>query len=496
MYWIAMAVFGGILILTPGARREQVPPGTPWFLVIFYKEAMWLYKRISTYFPAIFSSMRVETDLRQLYPEEPCEALKTEYYVKKLALCLGLTAAGTLLGVLAHLAAGAQIVLREGKEIPRGTFEQGVMDITVAADFQGQEIKVRVPVSSQSLSREEKEEAGERLAAMLPTLILGKNESLDNVTADLSLRDSYEGYPFTVRWSSSVPWVISDSGDVSAVEQPTRVTLSARLTEEEYQKTAEVEVTVRPLELTAEEESRRKLEQLVLAAEKESREQEKFLLPETWQGESLFWKQIIKDDSLLLWLMAVTAAAAVYFLSDRDLHSKLEQRKSALKHAYPEIVHKLVLFVGAGMTVRGALQKMAGDYRAGCRKGGGEGDEKRDGKRDGKRENRKQPAYEELLYTCRELRSGVSEGAAYEHFGRRTGMQEYIRLTTLLTQNLKRGNSSLLERLREEADKVSEERLQRIRKLGEEAGTSLLVPMVMMLGVVMVIIMIPAFMTM
>lgn len=75
-------------------------------------------------------------------------------------------------------------------------------------------------------------------------------------------------------------------------------------------------------------------------------------------------------------------------------------------------------------------------------------------------------------------------------------MQEYIRLTTLLTQNLKRGNSSLLERLREEADKVSEERLQRIRKLGEEAGTSLLVPMVMMLGVVMVIIMIPAFMTM
>ena len=72
-------------------------------------------------------------------------------------------------------------------------------------------------------------------------------------------------------------------------------------------------------------------------------------------------------------------------------------------------------------------------------------------------------------------------------------MQEYIRLCTLLTQNLKRGNSSLLERLREEADKISEERLQRSRKLGEEAGTKLLVPMVMMLAVVMVMIMIPAF---
>ena len=60
----------------------------------------------------------------------------------------------------------------------------------------------------------------------------------------------------------------------------------------------------------------------------------------------------------------------------------------------------------------------------------------------------------------RELRSGVSEGRSYEHFGRRTGLQEYVRLSTLLMQNLKRGNSALLERLREEADKAWEEQLQ------------------------------------
>ena len=98
-----------------------------------------------------------------------------------------------------------------------------------------------------------------------------------------------------------------------------------------------------------------------------------------------------------------------------------------------------------------------------------------------------------MLYTCRELRSGVSEGRSYEHFGRRTGLQEYVRLSTLLMQNLKRGNSALLERLREEADKAWEEQLQQGRRMGEEAGTKLLVPMVMMLAVVMVMIMVPAF---
>ena len=49
-----------------------------------------------------------------------------------------------------------------------------------------------------------------------------------------------------------------------------------------------------------------------------------------------------------------------------------------------------------------------------------------------------------------------------------------------------------MERLREEADKSAAERLQQSKKLGEEAGTKLLVPMVLMLAVVMAIIMIPA----
>ena len=43
-----------------------------------------------------------------------------------------------------------------------------------------------------------------------------------------------------------------------------------------------------------------------------------------------------------------------------------------------------------------------------------------------------------------------------------------------------------------EADSSAEERLQQSKKLGEEAGTKLLVPMILMLAVVMAIIMIPA----
>lgn len=86
---------------------------------------------------------------------------------------------------------------------------------------------------------------------------------------------------------------------------------------------------------------------------------------------------------------------------------------------------------------------------------------------------------------------GVSEGAAYEKFGKRTGVREYIRLSTFLTQNVKKGSTMLLQQLHEEAKEAEEMRMRNARKLCEEASTKLLLPMIMLLLVVMILIMFP-----
>lgn len=169
-----------------------------------------------------------------------------------------------------------------------------------------------------------------------------------------------------------------------------------------------------------------------------------------------------KDDGLLLAGIGMGIATAFYFLKDKDLHDELEKQKRHLRLQYPDVVHKLVLYLGAGMSIRGCFGKLSQDY-------------------------------DMILYACRELQTGMPEAAVYEHFGKRTGLQEYVRLSTLLTQNLKKGSSTLLMRLDEEAYKATRERVQIARKMGEEAGTKLIVPMVMFLAAVMLMIMIPAF---
>ena len=91
------------------------------------------------------------------------------------------------------------------------------------------------------------------------------------------------------------------------------------------------------------------------------------------------------------------------------------------------------------------------------------------------------------------MQAGQSELIAYEHFGKRAGPREYVKLSTLLCQNLKKGSATLLARLEEEALLSAESRIQSGKKLGEEAETKLLIPMVLLLATVMLMIMVPAF---
>ena len=197
-------------------------------------------------------------------------------------------------------------------------------------------------------------------------------------------------------------------------------------------------------------------------------------LPGQIGTEPVIWQEIIEDSSGYFLILVLLAACALYWGKARELDQRLEERKRELLLDYPELVNKLALYMGAGMTIRNAFLKMGEDYKK-------------------QKERRKRYVYEEVLMTCYELQVGRSETEAYDHFGKRCQLQPYIRLSALLSQNIRKGSNDLLRMLRQEADSAFAERKSLAKKLGEEAGTKLLLPMMMMLCVVMVIIMIPAY---
>ena len=64
-----------------------------------------------------------------------------------------------------------------------------------------------------------------------------------------------------------------------------------------------------------------------------------------------------------------------------------------------------------------------------------------------------------------------------------------------MSQNLRIGTKGMTQILKNEHQQPFEERKARARRKGEEAGTKLLLPMFLMLAVVLVIVIVPAFLS-
>ena len=125
------------------------------------------------------------------------------------------------------------------------------------------------------------------------------------------------------------------------------------------------------------------------------------------------------------------------------------------------------------MTIQGAFRKIAFHYKE-------------------TRGNELHYAYEEMLNACYQMEKGTGEAAAYENFGQNCQDLRYIKFGSMLSQNLKKGSKGLSELLMREASLGMEERRNLARRMGEEAGVKLLLPMMLMLVLVMVILIVPS----
>ena len=159
-----------------------------------------------------------------------------------------------------------------------------------------------------------------------------------------------------------------------------------------------------------------------------------------------------------------------------DQKKEYVRREKLLLAGYPEMISKITLLLGAGMSVSSAWEKIAGTYKAQRKQ----------------HLTKEDPVYEEMLLTCNEMRDGVSERNAYLRFGERCGLTQYRKMVSIITQNIRKGQQELTRLLEEEAQEAYALRRELAKKAGEEAGTKLLLPMMLMLMLVMAVILVPA----
>lgn len=422
---------------------------------------------------------RLGSNLKLLHPELSEKHQVQAFYVRQCSLVLLVIFIGNLFSLCVAISGKTSGIL-QNDSIARRACGKGDMEVALSAQIEGEEpAEIFYTVEEQKYTSEEIDCMFREAVPKLGAAILGGNNSLESVTENLNLITYMEGYPFQITWESDSYSLVQTDGFVrnEDLEEAEIVTLTAgfRYEEETFEEVFPVRVC--PAVLTDRERLLKSIESSLEEQDRMSRTEEILRLPGKIGSKNVIWKEVIQDNSGYFFLMICVAAFFLFYSGEKDVERSLAERNRELLRDYPEIVHKLALYMGAGMTIRNAFGKMGDDYRK----------QKAPGK--------KRYVYEEILLLSHELQSGIPEAEAYAHLGKRCRLQPYMKLATLLSQNLRKGNSDLLLKLQQEAAAAFEERKNRAKKAGEEAGTKLLLPMMMMLCIVMVLIMIPAYFT-
>ena len=311
--------------------------------------------------------------------------------------------------------------------------------------------------------------------------VKGDNESLNDVQSPLNLVVKIPSNPVKVSWNLGGQDLIMEDGTLNNkyLAEKTFVTIQVCFSYEEQEEYKDIPVGIMPYNWSWEEEAKEGFLNMVKQLDESNKEAESYTLPSRTGKYSIVYRMPKKENAKKFFFCGVLGCIAAWIYWDEKIKKSKKKRDEECQLAYPNIVYKLTLLLGAGMTLRGAWQRIIHDYL---------------------KEKKESPekmkyVYEEMIITWNEMENGIPEIEAFAQFGKRMKLRPYLRFSSLITQNLKKGTKGFLLQLETEAKEAQEERKQLARRLGEEAGTKLLFPMLIMLVIVLAIVMLPAFLS-
>ena len=338
-----------------------------------------------------------------------------------------------------------------------------------------------VEVQAQRMQGEALEQLFDDAVKEAENVFLGENLSLDCINRDVVLPKKLQDGQIRAKWEFDSKNAINADGELKdqIAEDGELVMVSLTMHYDEQAREHTFGCYVYPKKQKPVEQLFADLKEYFEQEQEESKNSEYLRLPVQLSGRQLKWSQKEDHTYQIILMLGFAAAAAVYIQEVMREQRKEQARKEQLLKQYPDMVSKISLLLGAGMTLSSAWERIVLNYQHRLEQKHGE----------------TQEVYEQMLVAYREMQDGIGELKVYERFGDRCGTPQYRKFSMLVVQNLRKGSSGLRQSLEKEVSDAFALRKNLAKKAGEEAGTKILIPMMLMLCIVMVIILVPAFLT-
>ena len=378
----------------------------------------------------------------------------------------------------------AEMLLKDSELlVVRNTYGEGTKtekyQLTIEDELENETFQLEI--EEQQYTQAEVQRVFQSVMEELDEVVLGDNVSFDRIETDLNLVTSLQNYPVEIQWDLDSYEVMSIDGVIrqdKVREEGNLVKLRGTISYGEEQTMYIRNMMVFAPTREGKEQLIYEVQEALKEREEATRENASFSLPEKVGEKELKWSRKKEYKWYYILLIGVVYSVYLVYRENEKQKKQVKQRKEELIREYPGMISKFTMLLSTGTTVKNAWEKIVQNYETQREQIG------------------KQAVYEEMLHTYREMQSGVSEVEAYEKFGKRCGVAIYIKFSAMLVQNLRKGSKGIADLLQMEAIQSFENRKSAAKRLGEEAGTKLLMPMLGMLLVVLVMVMVPAFLTM
>lgn len=440
-------------------------------LRVFYGASLRLYILWRRFFPEKPGS-KVNKMIKSLYTKENVRFETILYYIKKISVCICVAFGFCFLGLIACLTSGGA---REVTSLLRNEYGEGTASYELEVSYNGSEETVELEIDERLYTDEEIYALFDEACEEVRILVLADNESFESISSPLNLVSEYG--EIDIFWEIEDTDVLDYNGNITAdLDEGESITLNL------YAEFSLEDISVIytfPAVISAESlsETERLVNSIMEAIEENNDIYESEVsLPESIDGSEISFSLSDDSNEALYLLLGIIAAAVLFLVYDKRLEEKMKARQDQMMADFTEIAIKLSLLYEAGLSIFKAWERITIDHE----------------KTNDKKEHF---AYREMKLVIEKIKSGKSEGAAYEEFGQRCGLHSYIKLGNILSQNLSKGSRGMRTLLAQEAEGAFEERKRLARKKGEEAGTKMLLPMMLLLVVVIVIVAVPALMS-
>lgn len=366
-------------------------------------------------------------------------------------------------------------------KIKRPGYNEIADTYSLTAKIEGETYHVNVQVEPMKIDLDNLQGYFDESYEIICRKILGKNASLTEVKTDLYFLDEIEAYGISASYRTNDYALINMDGHVNNREldkEGKDCEITVELEYDGYFQEYVIPVHVYPPELTEEEIVVSEINDAI-SDENTRLDDEYLVLPDEVGGKSVvFIKEA--ESKIPIIILALLFILVFWYYKKFVVKRNLEKaREKELILDYGEIVSKLSLLMGAGMSSVAAFSKISKDYKRALKEGN----------------CKSRFAYEEIVVTSNRISTGTPETEAFAMFGKACRLHCYIKLSSLLIQNSRKGGERFAETLKYEATQGFVERKAIAIQTGEEAGTKLLLPMGMMLCVVLIVIIVPAFMS-